>query len=323
MACLVWTDVSVGDVLVLVFPLILPVVVGWTLVRAGLARPSDAGPLTTVFLWVCAPAILIVTLASEDLDDLLEGRLLLGTVVGFVVVYAAVYAVTRRHRSVAESAFAAFAASAFNAVALGLPVMIALFGTAGTVPAVVATIVFLALLVPATLALAGAQSGSGGGAAFVSGLTTTVKNPIVLATIVGLVLAALDVTLPVVIDQSLTTLGNATVVTALVALGMSVDVADIREGGAEMLLVSGVRMIIAPAFALAMALAFGVDDVRAAAFVVLFAQPTAKTVFALAEQTGVYEKRAAGVVALTTISSAVLLPAWILICDRIWPDAFS
>jgi malonate transporter len=314
--------VSVGDVLVLVIPLILPVVIGWALVRTGLAEPSYAGPLTTVFLWVCAPAILIVTLAGEDLDDLLERRLLLGTVIGFVVVYAVVYAASRRRHPTGESAFAAFAASAFNAVALGLPVMIALFGTAGTVPAVVATIVFLALLVPTTLALAGSAE-QGGAAAFVTGLAATVKNPIVLATIIGLVLAALDVTLPVVIDQSLTTLGDATVVTALVALGMSVDFADIRSGGSEMLMISGVRMIVAPAFALALALLFGVDDVRSAAFVVLFAQPTAKTVFALAEQTGVYERRAAGVVALTTISSALLLPAWILICDRVWPDAFT
>lgn len=313
---------SLGDVLTLVMPLIVPVAVGWLLVRSGLAEPADAGPLLTVFLWVCAPAILIVTLAGEDLADLLEGRLLLGTVVGFAVVYVVVFLVSRRRRDVAESAFAALAASAFNAVALGLPVMIALFGTPGTVPAVVATVVFLALLIPATLALASGGD-EGGGAAFGRALMATVKNPIVIATIIGLVLAALDVTLSVVVDQSLTTLGNATVVTALVSLGMSVDFGDIRSGGAEMLLISGVRMIVAPAFALALALTLGSDDVRAAAFVILFAQPTAKTVFALAEQTGVYEKQAAGVVALTTISTAVLLPVWILICDHIWPSAFT
>lgn len=314
---------SVGDVLTLVMPLIVPVAIGWVMVRAGLATPAGAKPLTTVFLWVCAPAILIVTLAGEDLEDLLEGRLLLGTVIGFVVVYVVVYMVSRRRREAAEAAFAAFAASAFNAIAIGLPVMIALFGTAGTVPAVVATVVFLALLVPATLALAGAADEGGGGTAFVRGLATTVKNPIVLATIIGLVLAAIDVTLPVVIDSSLTTLGNATVVTALVALGMTVDFADIKRGGSEMFIISGVRMVVAPAFALALAYAFGTDDVRSAAFVVLFAQPTAKTVFALAEQTGVYEKQSAGIVALTTVSSAVLLPVWILICDAVWPTAFT
>jgi hypothetical protein len=53
------------------------------------------------------------------------------------------------------------------------------------------------------------------------------------------------------------------------------------------------------------------------------AQPTAKTVFVLAEQSGVYRKQVSGVVALTTVSSLFVLPIWIFICDQIWPSAFT
>ncbi len=321
---------SAGDIASLVVPLVLPVVIGWLLVQAKVAKPSDAKPLTTVFLWVCAPAALIQTLAGEDLDDLLQPRLLLGTIVMFGVIYAGVFFFYRLAlgRSDGVAAFAGFAAAGFNALAIGLPVMLGLFGSSGSVPAVVATIVFLVALVPLTLTLVGADpeadgGGSGGGTAFASALLTAIKNPIVVATAVGLVLAAVDVTLPNTVDQSLTVLAGATVVTALVALGMSVELGDIRSGGAEMVSLSAVRMVVSPALALGLAYALGTSDVYAAAFVILFAQPTAKTVFVLSEQTAVFEKPIAGVVALTTLSSLVMLPVWIVICDQIWPQAFA
>lgn len=317
---------NAGDVTALVVPLVLPVIIGWMLVRAKLARPADAKPLTTVFLWVCAPAELIHTLAKEDLSDLLEGRLLAGTVVMFAIVYGAVFLFYRLvlGRSDGVAAFAAFAAAGFNALAIGLPVMLGLFGSKGSVPAVVATIVFLMALVPLTLTLVGAdQRGEDDeGSVFLGALLTAVKNPIVIATGIGLLLAAFDVTLSKTVDNSLQTLGAATVVTALVALGMTVDLGDLRTGGAEMLGLSAVRMVVAPAIAIGLALALGTSDLGSAAFVILFAQPTAKTVFVLSDQSGVFQKPVAGVVALTTLSSLVMLPVWIVICDQVWPTAF-
>ncbi len=98
---------SRNEIFTLVLPLVLPVVVGWALVQGHLAEPKDAKVLTTVFLWVCAPAELINTLAAEDLDELFDPRLVLGTVVGFAVVWP----------------------SAFT----GLPVMLATGGSAAAV----------------------------------------------------------------------------------------------------------------------------------------------------------------------------------------------
>lgn len=321
---------SLSEIFTLVLPLVLPVVVGWALVQGRLAQPTDAKVLTTVFLWVCAPAELIHTLAAEDLDDLVDPRLLIGTVVAFAVVYVGVFVVYRavlgRDRPVA--AFAAFSASGINALAIGLPVMLGLFGSVGAVPSVVATVVFLCAVVPVTLALAAPPTAGDDGppsraAAFAAAVVATAKNPIVAATVVGLVLAAVDVNLPEVVDRSLAGLGAATVVTALVALGMAVDLGDLRHGGADVVWLSVVRMVVAPAFALGVGLLLGMSDVFSAAFVIIFAQPTAKTVFVLSEDSGIFTKPVSAIVTLTTVSTLVLLPVWILICDRVWPSAFT
>lgn len=321
---------SLYEIFTLVLPLVLPVVVGWGLVQGRLAEPKDAKVLTTVFLWVCAPAELIHTLAAEDLSDLFDPRLVIGTVVGVAVVYVAVFVVYRavlgRERPIA--AYAAFSASGINALAIGLPVMLGLFGSVGAVPSVVATVVFLCAVVPVSLALAATPSTDGDGppsrgADFRAALLTTAKNPIVAATVLGLVLAAVDVNLPTVVDRSLAGLGAATVVTALVALGMTVDLDDLRHAGADVVWLSVVRMVLAPAFALGLALVLGMSDVFSAAFVIIFAQPTAKTVFVLSEDSGIFTKPVSAIVTLTTVSTIVLLPVWILICDRVWPSALS
>ena len=321
---------SLYEIFTLVLPLVLPVVVGWALVQGRLAEPKDAKVLTTVFLWVCAPAELIHTLAAEDLSELFDPRLVLGTVIGFAVVYVAVFVVYELvlHRGRPIAAYAAFSASGINALAIGLPVMLGLFGSVGAVPSVVATVIFLCAVVPVTLALAATPTGDDGapasrGAAFVAAIVATAKNPIVAATVVGLVLAALDVNLPTVVNRSLAGLGAATVVTALVALGMTVDLDDLRHASADVVWLSVVRMVLAPAFALGLALVLGMDDVFSAAFVIIFAQPTAKTVFVLSEDSGIFTKPVSAIVTLTTVSTLVLLPVWILICDRVWPTAFT
>lgn len=207
--------------------------------------------------------------------------------------------------------------------------MLAVFGSRGMIPIVVATIVFFAILVPLTVALASAgedgADGTAGGVITVlrSSLRTTLTNPIVIATGIGLLLAGLDVTLPVLVDNSLRTLANATIVTALVALGMTIRVDDLRSSGLEVVSMSIVKAMVAPAVALGAALLLGISDLGSAAFVVMFSLPTANTVFALSRQAKAYEREAAGIVAATTVSMVVLLPLWISIADHLWPSAFQ
>ena len=58
-------------------------------------------------------------------------------------------------------------------------------------------------------------------------------------------------------------------------------------------------------------------------FVIAFSLPTAKLVFVISEQHGVFQRPAAGIVALTTIATVVVLPLWVILVDAIWPTAFS
>ncbi|MEM9514965.1 MAG: AEC family transporter [Actinomycetota bacterium] len=319
---------SIGDVIVVITPLIVPVVIGYLVVYFKLAKPSDAHVLSTLFFYVAAPAIIISTLAMEDIEDLFEFKLLAGIVLTYLITQGGVYLFYRKvlGRDQGVAAFASFAAAGFNALAIGLPVMIGLLGSRAIIPVVIATIVMLAVQVPATVILVGlgkAEADASFSDTIKKAAMATVTNPIVIAAVIGIIIAALDVTMPVIITSSLNTLGGATVLLALVALGMTLELSDLKTGGREMLALSAVRSFVAPAIALALALLFSSSDFFAAAMVILFAQPTAKTVFAMAEQEDIFVKPVAGVVALTTLGAIVVLPFWVSIVDNIWPDAFS
>ncbi|MEM8621434.1 MAG: AEC family transporter [Actinomycetota bacterium] len=319
---------STGDVIVVITPLIIPVIIGYVVVWLKLAAASDAHVLSTLFFYVAAPALIIVTLAREDIGDLFEYRLVVGFLAVGAIVQSGVYMVYRQvlGRDQAVAAFASFAASKFNALSLGLPAMIGLLGSRAIIPVVVATIVTLSVQVPVTVTLV--DLGKAGASTKLrdtlrTAARSTATNPIVIATAVGVVIAAMDVTLPVIVSSSLSTLGGAAVLLALVALGMTLDLGDLRSGGGEVLALSAVKCFVAPAVALMVALMLETSDFFAAAMVILFCQPTAKVVFAMAEQEQTFVKPVAGVVALTTVAAIVVLPLWVAISDNVWPDAFS
>ncbi len=319
---------NTGDVIVVITPLIIPVIIGYVVVQLKMAKPADAHVLSTLFFYVAAPATIIVTLAQEDIEDLFEFKLVAGIIATYIIVQGGTYLVYRKvlGRDQAVAAFASFAGAGFNALAIGLPVMIGLLGSRAIIPVVIATIVMLAVQVPATVILVGlgkADDDASLGDTLRKAAVSTATNPIVIAAVVGISVAAMDVTLPVIISSSLNTLGGATVLLALVALGMTLELSDLRTGGREMLALSAVKSFIAPGVATILALLFATSDFFAAAMVILFCQPTAKTVFAMAEQEETFVKPVAGVVALTTVGAIIVLPIWVSIADNIWTTAFS
>lgn len=316
-----------GDVTVIVIPLIVPIALGWIAVRTGLLGVEAAYPLTTIFMWICAPALLIVVLSGEDLSELLDIRFLLATVVLIMGSFGVVYVFFRRtlKRQVTDSTIAALSASGFNSLVLGLPIMLGIFGNAAVGPVVITVIVFLLVQLPVTLALLAigeSEDEQSVGAAISLGLVSALKNPILIASLIGLGLAAFNVTLPTIVESSLQNLGNATILTALLALGMTLDLGDLRRGGREIYAMAGMRVVVVPAVALAVALLFGVNGFLSAAFVILFSLPTAKTAFVLSEQHRIYQRQTAGIVTVTTVSAIVVLPIWVLIADFVWPGAF-
>jgi predicted permease len=314
------------EVITLVLPVLLPVGVGWLIVRINLLKASNADVLATLFLHVCAPALIVMLLAGQDLASLIEPRLILATLFLMLGLYGGLFvahALVLR-RGLGVSAFAAFAGTKFNAVVVGFPVLLATVGHHAIVSTTINIVIGYFTILPLTLILSDvSKSGGKSGAAVVEALLATLKkaviHPLVVATILGLLLAGTGVHLPDWLDKTLLTLGSAAIPTALLAVGMSLNALSMRENAAEIAWMSAARVILSPALAIVVAKVFGLSSVFAIALVVSFSLPTAKMVLPLAEEHGTYVKQAAGIIAVTTASLVVLWPFVIWMCERLWP----
>ncbi len=258
------------DSLILILPIVLPLLVGWAVVRAKILSRADSRVLSIFFVHIAAPSLLIHVFAYQDLERLFNVRYMMGFLFLTLVLYGGVFLIERVFigRRIEVSAFVAFTGAKFNAVVLGLPVLLATIGHVGSGPVMMNLILGYVTILPLTLVLSGLsrQDGSAGvSRILISALKNVIKDPLVLSAIIGLILGATQIHLPGWLDKTLQSLGAATLPTALVASGMSISTAALKEDVYELVWVSGVRMILSPVLAVVVAKVFGLSPVFAIA----------------------------------------------------------
>ncbi len=313
------------DALILILPIVLPLLVGWAVVRAKILSRADSHVLSTFFVHIAAPSLLVHVFANQDLEKLFDVHYVLGFLVVTMVLYCGVFFIEKVFlgRRIEVSAFAAFTGAKFNAVVLGLPVLLATIGHVGSGPVMMNLILGYVTILPLTLVLSGLsiQDGSAGASRIlIRALKDVIRDPLVLSVFIGLILGVTQIHLPGWLDKTLQNLGAATLPTALVASGMSISTAALKEEVLEVVWVSGVRMILSPVLAIVVAMVFGLSPVFAVALVLSFGIPTAQMVVALCEEEEVdYTKPAAAIVTTTTVALVVTLPVLIWVCNHLWP----
>jgi malonate transporter len=312
------------EIFTMVLPVLVPVLIGWLAVRLKLLGSQDAKALTSAFLYIFLPALIVGHLATQRLRELFDVRFILATAALMLLIYAAVFFVNSfaLRRSMATSALAAFACSKFNAMVVGLPLLLVAIGHRAIIAVVINMLIGYFTILPVTLFLLeigkAQQAGRGAGYAAVvaSALRHVVLNPLVLATVAGLLIAALHVGLPGWLSESLSIIGAAAIPVPLVAVGMTIGASTFNESIREAVWVTLVRVVASPILAIEFAL-------YSIALVISFSLPTAKMAFALAEKHGAYEEQMAAIVTMTTVSLVAVFPIFMWVCEHLWPGVIQ
>lgn len=303
------------------------VVVGWLLGRYRVLGDNAAPVLARTTFTVAIPALLVVTIAHADLHLLLS-RVAVVTVLSTSVVIVVAVAVLRGvwRLGVGDATVATLAASYLNAAHLGIPIAVYVVGDA---VAVVPTLLFqLLVLAPVAFALLdrahltepptpdaawprddaaapeapdasapeaaeaaeAAKDPTPAGAVRRTGvLLRTIRNPIIVAALVGVLLAVAPWQLPEVVFEPFRLVGAAAAPMALVAFGMSLAVrrpVGQRWISRELGLVMVLRAVLHPALAAVVGHALGLDRPALLAVVTMAALPTAQNVLVYALQYG-------------------------------------
>jgi malonate transporter and related proteins len=139
-------------------------------------------------------------------------------------------------------------------------------------------------------------------------LLALTRNPLIIACLIGITLAALHVRLPDFADETLAMLANAAIAVGLLSAGSGVDLAALKRSGLKTIVWSLVRLLGLPALTLAIGLGIGLSGLPLAVALLCAATPTAPNSFVLARELGGDAGLAANLIATQTLLSALTLP---------------
>lgn len=284
------------------------IAVGYVVGRTNILQVDAQKPLNRIAFFVTSPALLFTVLARADVSVIFSSFLVVTviTVAVSIGLYVALSRIFFR-RAPAETTVGAAAASYSNANNIGLPVAIYVLGD----PQFIAPLLMLQLIVMAPVTLTVLDTVTRGKASIGSFLTQPVRNPMIIASLVGLLLSVFGVTLPDPVMAPFDLIGGATIPLVLMTFGMSL--AGQRPlapgtGRRDILTAALLKSIVMPIVAYLLGrFVFDLDAMHLFGVVVLAALPTAQNVFNFASR---YERGvviARDTVLITTIASVPVL----------------
>ncbi|MET7680225.1 AEC family transporter [Streptomyces sp. NPDC005423] len=284
------------------------IAVGWLIGWRGSLGEHGRDVLTKLAFNVASPALLFTTLARADLSVVFSSRLLVtalstGATAGvFVAVGVA------RRWGVGRTTIGALCSSYVNSGNLGIPIAVYVLGDGS----LVAPVLLFQLVVVTPLALTVLDlSGEGGKGPLWLRLLTTLRNPIAVGSLAGVVVSASGVRVPSPVMDPLTLIGNMSVPAVLLAFGISLCGSTLPGRGADrhpVLLSVALKSVGQPAVAWALAAGvFGLHGALLLDVVVTSALPAAQNLFTYAARYRTAESLARDSVLLSTILSVPVL----------------
>jgi len=301
----------VGGVLIGFAIIAVVIVTGYLIARFGVIGPEAHQVLSRLAFFVLSPALLFTVLAEADLRSLFSVQLPVAAIAAVVpmAIFLVVALVVWR-RNVPEATIGALASGYLNANNIGIPVAAYVVGDA----AASAPVILLQLIVFAPIALTVLDVTTSGKASLGRILSQPVRNPLIIGSVLGLIVALTGIELPAPVLAPFELVGAAAVPIILINFGMSLHgrrMLDTPGTRRDVVLAVVLKLVLMPLVAWAAArYLFGLEGHALFVAVVLAALPTAQNVFNYAVRYRRGETLARDAVLLTTLLS---LPVIVLV----------
>jgi hypothetical protein len=297
-------------------PFFLIIGLGYGAAATRLFHGEAVAALTRFVFYFALSAMLFRFAAKLSLAEIFDARFAAAYLTGCLSVYLLATLVARlRGIPATEMAVEAQCAVIGNTGFLGVPLLTALLGpeAAGPVLMLLAIdlIVFSSLI---TLIITGAREGHLSPRIFKTLALGLLKNPMIVAMVLGLAVSSANLTLPAPVDEFLMILGAAATPGALFAIGASLA-SKTAERLSVALWLSFAKLALHPlAVAIAALVIFKVEPYAAGVMIAAAALPVAGNVYILARNYGVAPQRVSASILISTMVSIVtvsLVVAWI------------
>lgn len=265
--------------------------------------------LEKLIYFVLFPALLFNSIARTKIDLLAAApalkTVLLTVLIGMALAWLAKWLLRPEAKIFASGFQTAFR---FNSY-IGLAVAGRLHGEAG----IAAFGIVIGLVVPlcnigAVWALARNSQASLG--------KELLQNPLIIATVGGVIYSLLDLPFPEVLQLLIARMGAASLACGLLAVGAALHLQGAGKNASVIAYFTSVKLLAMPLAALLLARAFGVSGVFFDMVILFAALPTATSAYVLAVRMGGDGPVVAQGVTVSTLAGMVAIPLW-LNCARL------
>lgn len=305
--------------LTIVLPIFAIILAGWIARRIGVLGPQSTRELNRYVIYLALPALLFDIVADADWHAIWHPGFVAAFSLGAAIIFALTILVRMRSgRPLADAAIDGLNASYSNTAYIGFPLTLAAIGPQGMPLTLIASIITVCVLFAVGIILieigVQAQAHPLHIARKVS--ASVLRNPLVLAPLLGALVPLLGLRLPVPVDAFLKLLGGTAAPCALVALGLFLAAeraGPAQSTGATAGLVA-LKLVVHPLVTWALVTwVFVLPPTLAHMAVLLSTLPTGTGPFMLAELYAREARITGQVVLFTTVIAIVTVSAYLSI----------
>ncbi|MDH0704872.1 AEC family transporter [Pseudomonas toyotomiensis] len=300
-------------------PIFILIGLGFLSARIALVNRDQVRGMGTFVIYFALPSLVFKALAERSLSEVLNGPYLAAYAMASLSLFGIGLLLARRWRGqgLSSSAILAMGMAVPNSGFVGYPIAVMVIGPTAALAMALGMLVENLLMIPLALAIAeaGRQDGQGWTVVRETALRL-LRNPLIIAIVLGLGMSLLELRLPVVPARVIDMLAAASAPVALFVIGATLNGMKIGGIAADLAQTSIGKLILHPLLMFAaLSLVPGVDPMLMVAGVLFASAPMLSVFPILGQRFGLEERCAAALVGCTvlaffSISALLALLRW-------------
>ena len=295
-----------------VLPMCLIMALGYGTHRLGWIRREEISVINKIAFRIFLPCLLYYNVYCSDLSGSFDPLLMAYAVGGVLLTFGLSLGYTllteklpERRSVMIQGMFRS------NYVIMGIPVATALLGSdqLGTVSILIAVVVPLFNM----LAVVVLEVFRGQKPKPLHILGQIVKNPLVIASALGILTLAAGIRLPHILERTIQNVSAIASPLQLFLLGAFFQFSGLKTYRRELVTVSAAKLIVSPGLFLGLGALLGFRGVAFVSLIGIFASPTAVNSFTMAQQMGGDAELAGDIVVTTSAVSILTMFLWVFL----------
>ncbi len=296
-------------------PVFLVIVAGYIFKKIGWINEGFIKSANKITFTVTLPLLLVQDMMNNHFLEVFELRYVLYCAVVTTLCFAGT-AIAARIFIKDKSIIAEFVQASYrsSAAILGTAFVLNIYGNTGMVPLmIIGAVPLYNIYAVIILTLECPEKGAVQDNTMVKTLKGIITNPIILGILAGVVLSALKVQFPPMIDNTVSSLAKLTTPLALIAIGGSFEIGKAIKKLKPAVVATVLKLAGWPIIFLPIAVAMGFRDAKLMAIVIMLGSPTTPSCYIMAKNMKSEGTLTSSVIVLTTLFSAFSITAIIFV----------